>query len=689
MPRACFGRDELIKRIVDLAENLHPMALIGAGGIGKTSIALTVLHHDRIKERFGDHRRFIRCDQFPASRTDFLAQLSKVAGAGIENPEELASLRQHLSSQKMLLVLDNAESILDPQGENGQDIYDLVEELSQFPNICLCITSRISTIPPDCETLDIPTLSMEAGCEAFYRIYGRGGRSDLVGDILKQLDFHPLSVTLLATVAHQNKWDANRLAKEWEQRQTSVLRTGHNKSLAGTIELSLASPMFRELGPDARGLLGVIAFFPQGVDEKNLGWLFPTISNGAAVFDTYCVLSLTHRNEGFITMLAPLRDYLSPKDPTSSPLLCTVKDRYFTRLLVDIHPDLPAFGESQWILSEDVNAEHLLDVFTSIDPDSDDVWDTCEGFLLHLYRHKPRYTMLRQKIEGLPNEYPPKRRCLFRLAWLLGSLGNHWEEQRLLVRVLELNRECESDYSVAETLCSLSIAERLLRRFEEGIQHAKEALDAYQRLDDTVGQADCLGTLALLLYDDEQYNAAEEAASHAIELLPEKGEEFLACQSHRILGDIHHSKGEGEKAVHHFGEALRIASSFKWSDELFWIHYSLAELSSDEGEFDDVHAHIEQAKSYAVDDPHPLGRAMELWAEILYKEGRFEEAASEALCALEVYEKIGATKDVEDCRGILRRTEKAMESHSISGESGSDGEPLETTLLPPPADFPL
>jgi hypothetical protein len=44
-----FGRDELIDKIVGLVENLTPIALIGAGGIGKTSIALTVLHHDRIK----------------------------------------------------------------------------------------------------------------------------------------------------------------------------------------------------------------------------------------------------------------------------------------------------------------------------------------------------------------------------------------------------------------------------------------------------------------------------------------------------------------------------------------------------------------------------------------------------------------------------------------------------------------
>ena len=126
-PRDCFGRNELVEKVVGLAENLEPMALIGAGGIRKTSIALTVLHHPRIKERFGEERRFIQCDQLPASCSHFLARLSEVIVAGVENPTNLAPLRRQISSKEMLIILDNAQSILDPKEPGAKGIYPLVD----------------------------------------------------------------------------------------------------------------------------------------------------------------------------------------------------------------------------------------------------------------------------------------------------------------------------------------------------------------------------------------------------------------------------------------------------------------------------------------------------------------------------------------------------------------------------------
>ena len=563
----------------------------------------------------------------------------------------------------MLIILDNAESVLDPQGNEGREIYRVVEELSRFPKVCLLITSRISIIPPSCETLDIPTLPMEAARDTFYRIYMRGRRSDPVDSILRQLDFHPLSVTLLATVAHQNRWDDNRLAKEWEKRHTRVLETEHNESLGATVELSLNSPMFKRLGPDARDLLGVIAFFPQGANEGNLDWLFPTIPDVAAILDKFCILSLTYRSDGFITMLVPLRDHLRPKGPLSSPLFRAAVESYFTRLASKSDPLAPGSKETEWIALEDTNVEHLLNVLTSIDPNSDGVWRACANFMNLLYWHKPRRTVLEPKIKALPDDHRLKPDCLLPLAWLFDSVGDYAEQKCLLEHALKLERERGNDNGVALTLTELCGANRLLDRSGEGIRQAKEALEIYTRIGDTANQGYPSIKLAWALYDDRQLDAAEDAAFHAIQLLPEKGQEFLVCKSHRILGNVYYSKGEREKAIHHFEMALGTASCFNWDGQIFWIHHSLAELFRSEDRFADAHTHIEQAKLHAnANGEYPLGRVVQLQAEVYYQQDKLEEATSEALRALEIYEKLGTLGDTDECRALLQLIEQTAKS---------------------------
>ena len=309
---------------------------------------------------------------------------------------------------------------------------------------------------------------------------------------------------------------------------------------------------------------------------------------------------------------------------------------------------------------EDVNVEHLLDILTTIDPDSGDVWVACANFMEHLHWHKKRLTTLRSKIEGLPDDHKSKPQCLFKLSWLFHSAGNDVECKRLLTHVLKLCRERGDDYGAARTLMHLSNTSRLIHLPKEGIEQAKEALEIFERLGDTMEQAKCLDSLALSLRDDKQFDAAEEAVFREIALLPEKGQEYKLCNSHQTLGKIYRSKGEIEKAIHHFEVALGIASPFNWHGRLFGIHYKLAGMFHDQGRFDDTEAHLERAKSHAVNDPYNLGCAMGLQAAAWYKQGRVGEARTEALGAIDILEKLGAAREVEDCKKLLRKIEYSL-----------------------------
>ena len=123
--------------------------------------------------------------------------------------------------------------------------------------------------------------------------------------------------------------------------------------------------------------------------------------------------------------------------------------------------------------------------------------------------------------------------------------------------------------------------------------------------------------------------------------------------------------------------ALGIASPFNWHKELFWAHLFLTRLFLDDGRFDEANSHIERAKSHTDSSAYNLGRAMEEQAWIWYKQRRFEEARSEALRAADIFERLGAMNNLEDCRMFLRYIEKELDTPSVaSSQSDSDCELL-------------
>ena len=634
---------------IRLAENLD----LAPTGIGKVPNFPAIVHHDCIKDRTGNNRRFIPDNQFPASLTHLLGRPSEAIVAGAEDIGGLAPFRL-----PPRMVPDNA-GFFDPQGSDTSEEYPTVGDLSRPSNMFFGVTSHTPTFSPPFETT---ALSMEPTCDMFYATCKGRDWSHLVNDPLQQLGFHALPLTLLAATATQNTWDPDRLVKEWKAHRGHAPPTEYSKVLAAAIEFSLTSPAFRGLGQSAREVLGVLAFFPQGICEENIDRLFPTISNRRTIFDKFCILSLTHRCNGFITTVAPIRDYLGLRDPRSSPLLCTAKNWYFERLSVFLDPDGPQFGKARWITSEDLNVEHLLDVFISTDANADDVWEVCVHFIRHLYWHKPRQTVLKSKIESLPDSHRSKPECLFQLARLCQSVGNHQEQRRLLTYALKLERVWGDELRAAQILRNLSDANRLLGFHEEGIRQAEEASEIYKRVGDTIGQATCLNNLAWLLLGDGQLDAAEDVASRALDLIQERGQEFLTCECHRVLGDISHFKGQRKEAVYHFETALRIASPFDWNNQLFWAHYSLARLFFKGNGSNDTHVHIEQAKLHAAEDTYLLGRAMEMQARIWYRQRMLEVATSEASRALGIFENLGAVEDAENCRILLRRIERGTKT---------------------------
>jgi hypothetical protein len=137
-PRFFHGREPELHSILSTIKAEHergsPARLVirGAGGLGKTTLALTIFHHDDTRMLFGSGTYFVSCE---AVHTTSLLVTSMIHSLGLPNQDAanpLQQLRLFLqSSPPILLLLDNFETPW--YGENQEQIRQILLLLDSIP----------------------------------------------------------------------------------------------------------------------------------------------------------------------------------------------------------------------------------------------------------------------------------------------------------------------------------------------------------------------------------------------------------------------------------------------------------------------------------------------------------------------------------------------------------------------------
>src|SRR4051812_27603239 len=104
-PSVFFGRDKLVDQLctVLMDPDRRHAALLGTGGIGKTSIAKAILNDPRIKVFFNEHLLFIRFDNILTAQITYTIFVDRVARVlGIPSSGNHDTILGHLAQQKIL-----------------------------------------------------------------------------------------------------------------------------------------------------------------------------------------------------------------------------------------------------------------------------------------------------------------------------------------------------------------------------------------------------------------------------------------------------------------------------------------------------------------------------------------------------------------------------------------------------------
>ncbi|KAF8129405.1 hypothetical protein K438DRAFT_2137186 [Mycena galopus ATCC 62051] len=315
-PKIFHGRNSELEHLVEsLVTGSARIAILGPGGMGKTTLAVAALHHSKVADKYLA-RHFISCDS--AHTNDSLITTIAIV-LGLE--ASMGSARHiihHLSTgPPCLLVLDNFETIWEPVDGRAK-VEQFLGLLTDVTHVTMRGAERPGTVQWTHPFLrPLTPLTQGAARQTFIEIADEVHNDSELDHLLGITDNIPLAVQLIATVVASEGSQAT--LERWSQERTSILSGGYDKrsNLEISITLSLSSPRM-QLVPQAADLLSLIK--PPILDLQK------------------CKTTLLRTSLAYVggakefKVLAPVREYIQMVRPPPLPLVRPVR-KHFNALL--------------------------------------------------------------------------------------------------------------------------------------------------------------------------------------------------------------------------------------------------------------------------------------------------------------------------------------------------------------------
>ncbi|KAJ7181058.1 hypothetical protein C8R46DRAFT_1319617 [Mycena filopes] len=418
------------KRI--LAQNAPRIAILGGGGMGKTSLARATLHHSDTCSRF--EARFFVSAEAATTAVELAALIGPHLGLD-PGPNLIKLVVQYFAQQtsSCLLVLDNLETPWEPL-ESRSAVEEFMSLLAGVKHLALMITMRGAERPgrvqwthPFLQPLE--PLSDHAALQIFEDITDDSHLSDEKTQLLQLTENIPLALDLMAHLVEYE--GLSNVLTRWKTKKTSLLSLGYDRTsnIDASIAISLSSP---RLTSGSRELLSLLSILPDGLSDVELVQSNLPIKNILGCKSVLIATSLAYKdNKGRFRSLVPIREHVRQFSPPLETLVQSLRKLFHDLLaLWQKYSDSRLSSVLTQITANLANLDEVLQ--WGLRPKSPDLAETIQSTIsLNSF-----YSMTRDGRTHLLNQIPidlcgPQERVLHIIGYLRG-FPSEIETQTLL-----------------------------------------------------------------------------------------------------------------------------------------------------------------------------------------------------------------------------------------------------------------